>query len=61
MVQEKIREETLAKHKLLRAEDPLRAGVPQADADEVAGLTGPFGNSTRQNRESDFPGFDVRR
>ena len=55
MVQEKIREETLAQHKSLREEDPLRAGVPRADADEVAGLTGPFGNSTQQDRVSDVP------
>ena len=61
MVQEKIREETLAKHHVLRAEDPLRAGVPQADADEVAGLTGPFGNSTLQDRVSDVPISDSRR
>ena len=53
MVQEKIREETLAEHHALRAEDPLRAGAPAADADEVAGLTGPFGNSTRQDRVSE--------
>jgi NADH-quinone oxidoreductase subunit B len=52
MIQEKIREESLAEHKILRAEDPLQAGNPEADAAEVAGLTGPFGNSTRQNRVS---------
>ena len=52
MIQEKIREETLAEHKILRAEDPLQAGRPEADADEVAGTTGPFGNSTKQNRVS---------
>ena len=52
MIQEKIREESLAEHKLLRAEDPLQAGNPEADAAEVAGLSGPFGNSTKQNRVS---------
>ena len=52
MIQEKIREESLAHHKTLRAEDPLRAGFPEADADEVVALTGPFGNSTKQNRVS---------
>ena len=52
MIQEKIREESLAEHQLLRAEDPLQAGNPEADASEVTGLTGPFGNSTRQNRVS---------
>ena len=52
MIQEKIREESLAQHKVLRAEDPLRAGAPEADAAEVAGLTGPFGYSTKQNRVS---------
>ena len=58
MVQEKIREETLAEHHALRAEDPLRAGAPAADADEVAGLTGPFGNSTRQDRMSEVESTD---
>ncbi|MSR36613.1 MAG: NADH-quinone oxidoreductase subunit B [Gemmatimonadetes bacterium] len=52
MIQEKIREESLAHHKVLRAEDPLQAGHPEADANEVAGKTGPFGNSTKQNRVS---------
>jgi NADH-quinone oxidoreductase subunit B len=52
MIQEKIRQESLSEHKVLRAEDPLQAGNPEANAGEVAGLTGPFGNSTRQNRVS---------
>ena len=52
MIQEKIREESLAEHKILRAEDPLQAGNPEASAAEVVGLTGPFGNSTKQNRVS---------
>jgi NADH-quinone oxidoreductase subunit B len=52
MIQEKIRQETLAEHERLRFEDPLRAGVPAASAEDVAALTGPFGNSTKQNRVS---------
>jgi NADH-quinone oxidoreductase subunit B len=52
MIQEKVREERLAEHDVLRAEDPLAAGRPRADDLEVKGLTGPFGNSTRQNRVS---------
>jgi hypothetical protein len=52
MIQEKVREETLAEHEALRAEDPLAAGRPHAGDDQVRGLTGPFGNSTRQNRVS---------
>ena len=52
MVQEKIRGESLANHAVLRAEDPLAAGRPRAGDREVADLTGPFGNSTRQNRVS---------
>ncbi|HZD05637.1 MAG TPA: NADH-quinone oxidoreductase subunit B family protein [Longimicrobiales bacterium] len=52
MIQEKIREERLSEHGRLRAEDPLRAGVPRASELEISGLTGPFGNSTRQNRVS---------
>lgn len=52
MIQEKIREESLAEHKILRAEDPLAAGRAIATPEEVAGKTGPFGNSTKQNRVS---------
>ncbi|MCY3808936.1 MAG: NADH-quinone oxidoreductase subunit NuoB [Gemmatimonadetes bacterium] len=52
MVQEKIRGESLANHQDLRAEDPLAAGRPHADDEEVADLSGPFGNSTHQNRMS---------
>ena len=52
MVQEKIRQEKLADTDTLRAEDPERAGVAAATAEQVAGLTGPFGNSTKQNRVS---------
>jgi NADH-quinone oxidoreductase subunit B len=50
MIQEKIRTEKLSEHHLNRAEDPLGAGHPRADDEHVRGLTGPFGNSTRQNR-----------
>ena len=52
MIQEKIREESLVNHAELRKEDPLRAGAPEANDEEVAGLTGPFGNSTRQEESS---------
>ena len=50
MIQEKIRTEKLSEHHFNRAEDPLAAGHPRAGDDQVRGLTGPFGNSTRQNR-----------
>ncbi len=59
MIQEKIRGETLGRHEELRAEDPKRAGAPRASAEEVAALTGPFGNSTRQNRVSGLVQSDV--
>lgn len=52
MVQEKIRGESLAHHAELRAEDPAAAGRPRAGDEEVGDLTGPFGNSTHQNRVS---------
>ena len=52
MVQEKIREESLADHEELRSEDPLLVGAPEANEEEVAGLTGPFGNSTVQEQAS---------
>ncbi|MEX2294977.1 MAG: NADH-quinone oxidoreductase subunit B [Gemmatimonadota bacterium] len=48
MIQEKIRGESLARHRELREEDPARAGRPQANDDEVRALSGPFGNSTSQ-------------
>ncbi len=50
MIQEKIREESLAHHAELRAEDPLTVAMPQVSNEEMAGLTGPFGNSTRQSK-----------
>lgn len=52
MVQEKIRGERLSEHAENRAEDPLAAGQPIRAGQEVTELTGPFGNSTRQNRVS---------
>ncbi len=62
MVQEKIRRESLANHAELRAEDPLAAGRARAGDQEVSDLTGPFGNSTDQNRVSGLVATDsVRR
>ena len=53
MIQEKIRQESLSKHYEHRAEDPALVALPRASSEEVVGLTGPFGNSTRQERLSD--------
>jgi NADH-quinone oxidoreductase subunit B len=52
MIQEKIRGETLGRHAELRAEDPAGAGRPRAGVEEVRALSGPFGNSTSQERTS---------
>ena len=52
MIQEKVRGETLTRHAELRAEDPERAGLPKAGPEEIRALSGPFGNSTAQNRPS---------
>jgi NADH-quinone oxidoreductase subunit B len=52
MIQEKIREESLSHHYELRAEDPAAVAMAVADEEEVEGLTGPFGNSTGQERLS---------
>jgi NADH-quinone oxidoreductase subunit B len=52
MIQEKIRQEKLGQHAILRAEDPADVGKPRADAEEIASVSGPFGNSTQQNRVS---------
>ncbi|MGB0543358.1 MAG: NADH-quinone oxidoreductase subunit B [Longimicrobiales bacterium] len=52
MIQEKIRQESLSKHFEHRAEDPLLVAKPRASADEVVGLSGPFGNSTQQDQLS---------
>jgi NADH-quinone oxidoreductase subunit B len=50
MIQEKIRSESLTRHTLLRAEDPMLVAQPKASDDEIVGLTGPFGNSTKQEQ-----------
>lgn len=60
MVQEKIRGERLAEHGQLRHEDPDLAGRPIATEEIVEGLTGPFGNSTNQNRVSGFVHTDAQ-
>ena len=52
MIQEKIRQENWKERPEYRAEDPLRVAQPRAGEEEVVGLTGPFGNSTRQERLS---------
>jgi len=52
MIQEKIRQESLTQHAVHRAEDPADVAKPRADAEEIASLSGPFGNSTKQNRVS---------
>ncbi len=54
MIQEKIRGETLAEHAENRFEDPTAVARPIVDAEGVAALSGPFGNSTNQNRTSGF-------
>ncbi len=50
MIQEKVRRESITQHYDLRAEDPARVAQPRASDDEVAGLSGPFGNSTKQDQ-----------
>jgi NADH-quinone oxidoreductase subunit B len=52
MIQEKIKQESLDRHAILRAEDPAAVAKPEADAEEIAAISGPFGNSTRQNQVS---------
>ena len=59
MIQEKVKQESLQDHMRLRAEDPARVGRPQADDEEVAALSGPFGNSTKQNRAGGVDRTDV--
>ncbi len=62
MIQEKIRGESLGQHSRHRAEDPADVGRPRADAAEVTALSGPFGNSTNQNRASGLvPGIPTVR
>ena len=53
MIQEKIRQESLTRHFEHRAEDPALVAQPRAGETEIVGLTGPFGNSTQQDRLSD--------
>jgi NADH-quinone oxidoreductase subunit B len=50
MIQEKVRRESITRHYDLRAEDPARVAMPRASDEEIVGLAGPFGNSTRQNQ-----------
>lgn len=52
MIQEKIRQESLSKHFEHRAEDAALVARPRASEAEVVGLTGPFGNSTQQEKLS---------
>lgn len=52
MIQEKIRGESLANHAAHRFEPASGVGRPRASAEEVAALSLPFGNSTKQNRAS---------
>ncbi len=51
MLQEKIRGEQLS-NKDLRAEDPAAVGKSNVAPDVIEAITGPFGNSTKQNRVS---------
>jgi NADH-quinone oxidoreductase subunit B len=51
MLQEKIKGEQIG-NESLRAEDPLAVGRANLDADTIEAITGPFGNSTKQNRVS---------
>jgi NADH-quinone oxidoreductase subunit B len=53
MIQEKIRQESLGRHFEHRAEDPLSVAKPRGDEQQLAALTGPFGNSTRQEELAD--------
>lgn len=59
MVQEKIRQESLSEHGSLRHEDPTLVAMPRAGEEEIASITGPFGNSTRQNRVSGLDRTDA--
>ncbi len=52
MIQEKIRGESLVRHGEHRFEPAGATGRPRATAEEVAALSLPFGNSTKQNRGS---------
>lgn len=59
MIQEKIREESLSRHFEHRAEDPNSVAKPNADDTQVAGLSGPFGNSTQQEELSNKEAGDT--
>jgi hypothetical protein len=59
MVQEKVRQESLSEHAVLRHEDPNLVALPNADAEEITSITGPFGNSTRQNKVSGLDRTDA--
>jgi len=55
LLQEKIKGESVTDpelHRLLRAEDPERAGKPNLPPEVIDAVAGPFGNSTQQNRAS---------
>ena len=55
MIHEKIKGESVTNqelHKQLRAEDPAAIGRPNLPPDVIDAITGPFGNSTKQNRVS---------
>jgi len=56
MIQEKIRRESLNQHKVLRAETSDLVARPRASDTEIGGLTGPFGNSTTQDRSGGVVG-----
>jgi len=58
MIHEKIKGETVfgEEGKLLRAEDPARAGQAQLPAEVIDQVAVPFGNSTSQNRPSGMDG-----
>ena len=66
MIQEKIRQESLTRHFEHRAELAELVAQTRANAEEVRGLTGAFGNSTQQDQLStgvvvtpDVPGDDL--
>jgi len=52
MLHEKIKGERLSEKDVLRAEDPARVGKPNMSPDVIEAVSGPFGNSTKQNRAS---------
>jgi NADH-quinone oxidoreductase subunit B len=59
MIHEKIKGESVtnrALHEQLRTEDPARIGRPNLSPEVIDAITGPFGNSTKQNRVSGLEG-----